>query len=106
MEIVAKQDALSAIKESLDAVAKVKDSVVSSQVRLRKNITTLSVDGIRENPLLTRYINALDAEEDKYTDSLEKEAELQAAKKTADAEITAVYQAFKASLAARFFALL
>ena len=44
-------------------------------------------------------------EEDKYTDSLEKEAELQAAKKTADAEITAVYQAFKASLAARFFAL-
>jgi hypothetical protein len=50
LEIVAKkQDALSAIKESLDAVAKVKDSVVSSQVRLRKNITTLSVDGIREN---------------------------------------------------------
>ena len=100
-EIVAQREALSAIKENLDAVAKVKNSVETSQDRLRKNITTLSKDGIRENPVLTRYINALGAEEDKYADSVQKEAELQAAKKAAEAEIDTVYLAFKASLDTR-----
>ena len=100
-EVIAQKAAMTAIHEDLDTVAKVKNSVASSQERLRKNITTLSVDGIRENPLLTRYINALGAEEDKYTDSVEKEAELQTAKKAADAEIARAYTALKASLVAR-----
>ena len=100
-EIITQREAVSAIKENIDAVAKVKNSVESSQDRLRKNITTLSKDGIRENPVLTRYINALGAEEDKYTDSVQKEAELQAAKKAADAEIDNAYLALKTSLTAR-----
>jgi hypothetical protein len=61
--------------------AKVKRMVDSAQERIRKNIDSLvSKDGIKDNPIVTRYLTALSDEEDKYTSSCAKEAELQAEK--------------------------
>ena len=68
------------IDSQLDAQEKVKGAVEVSQERLRKNIETLSKDGIRDNPILTRYITALGTEEERYMVSTSKEAELMEAR--------------------------
>lgn len=38
----------------------------------------MSADGIRENPILTKYINAMANEEDKMTDSIRREHDINA----------------------------
>jgi len=50
--------------------------VEEAQERLRKNIKALSSDGIKDNPLVTRYINAMGDEEDRLAASRVEEAQL------------------------------
>lgn len=50
--------------------------VEEAQARLRMNISALSIDGIRNNPLVTRYITAMDAEEDKLAASNQRASAL------------------------------
>jgi len=62
-------------KVQLAEQSKIQNRVEEAQERLRKNIASLSkADGIKDNPLVLRYIEAMGNEEDKLAAS-EKEAD-------------------------------
>ena len=68
-EIISLKQLLESDKEQLEQQRQIQTGVASSQERLRKNIATLSVDGLKSNPVLLRYIENLGKEEEKYMES-------------------------------------
>ena len=76
-----KREDIKEAQEKLDLQRKIQASVTTSEDRLRQNIKTLSIDGIRDNPILLRYINSLASEEEKYMESKQMEETLEIAVK-------------------------
>ena len=90
------------VEGQLSEHAKIKSLVDTAQERIRKNIEALSKDGIKDNPILTRYLTGLSLEEDKYSSSCLKEVELGAEKNAISEDLANASAAFKTSLMQRY----
>jgi hypothetical protein len=92
----------SGLETQIREQSKIKKNVDNAQERIRKNIETLSKDGLRDNPVVTKYLTALSLEEDKYATSTAKETELEVEKSAVSAEIEIVTASVKKNLQARY----
>ena len=80
----------------------VQEKVEQAQARLRLNIGALTAkDGLKENSLVGRYVDAMAAEEEKLGASVKREAGLQKRHKAAAALCASKTRALKASVEAR-----
>ena len=103
-EIITLQRQLQNNKDQLEQQYQIQNGVASSQERLRKNISTLSVDGLKSNPVLLRYIENLGKEEEKYLESKALEDKLNADIKEGGASISKKISVALTAMSERIFA--
>lgn len=78
------------------------EKVEQAQARLRLNIEALTArDGLKENTLVGRYVEAMAAEEEKLAASVVREAALHKRQKAAAATVASQIRAIKASVQGR-----
>jgi hypothetical protein len=90
IELAARQ---SELQTQLEDEQELQKQVEETQARLRMNISALSIDGIRNNPLVTRYITAMDAEEDKLAASTQRAAALRESLREVTQQVSSKKQA-------------